>query len=180
MTEGVDWKWIKMISKGIEYDYTGMYRIYIDRKVESVKRKGVGQRFLKEGTDNKGYKQASLYKNNEKKNYLIHRLVAIHLIPNPHNFLEVDHQNQEKDDNSISNLRWCSRATNQRNMTRKRKSDLPRGVYLRPSGKYYAQISINGKYKYLGTYEAKEEASRIYEEAYSETEANELNPTKVT
>jgi len=178
---GADWRWVKMISvEGIEYDYTNMYRIYIDGRIEGVKRKGCRKNiFLKEFTDKKGYKHIQLRKDNKKKSYLIHRLVAIHFIPNPHKFLEVDHKNQEKDDNSIDNLRWCSRATNMRNLTRKRpKNDLPRGVRLTPSGKYQAIIRINGKDKYLGQYEAKEEASRIYKEALSEQMHNELNPNR--
>ena len=175
--EGDDWKWIQMVSKGIEYDYTDKYRIYRDGKVESVERFRVKQNiFLKEATNKKGYKQVKLSKNNEKKHYLIHRLVAIHFIPNPHNFTDVDHKNQEKDDNSISNLRWCSSSTNMRNMTKKRsKHDLPRGVYLRPSGKYQAQIRINGKNKHLGNYKTIEEASCVYEEASLEQITNELD-----
>ena len=179
MTEGVDWKWIEMISKGIEYDYTGMYRIYRDGKVESVKRKGIlKNRFLKEMTHKTGYKYVGLYKDKQSL-YLIHRLVACHFIPNPHNFPMIDHQNEKKDDNSISNLRWCSHATNMRNRTMKRPvNDLPRGVRITSSGKYQTRIKINGKNKCLGTYEAKEEASRIYEEALSEQMHNELNPNR--
>ena len=182
MTEA-DWRWIKMIKDDVEYDYTGMYRIYIDGKVESVKRVRVLKNiFLKEATHNQGYKQVNLSKNGKVKSYLIHRLVAIHFIPNPHNFTEVDHIYQRKYDNRISNLRWCSRATNMRNLTKNRpKHDLPRGVDLTSSGKYRVKITINYKYKHLGCYDTKEEASRIYEEARRETEANELNTTnKVT
>jgi len=173
---GVDWRWIKMIKDDVEYDYTGMYRIYIDGKVQSVKRKGVKQNiFLKEVTAKEGYKYVNLYKDNKGKKYLIHRLFACHFIPNPHNFTDVDHKNQEKDDNSISNLRWCSKATNMRNRTRKRTNDLPRGVMITSSVKYKAHIRINGKLKHLGCYKTKEEASEVYEEALSEQMHNELD-----
>ena len=161
------WKWVKMVSNGVEYDYTDIYRIYKDGKVESVKRKGVKQnRFLKEGTNRDGYKVVDLYKDCKRKTYKIHRLIACHFIPNPNNFPMIDHINEVKDDNRIENLRWCSRATNQRNITNQRKkSDLPRGVCIRPSGKYQVRIMINGENKYLGQYDTKEEASRVYEEA---------------
>ena len=170
MTEGVDWRWIKMIKDDVEYDYTGMYRIYIDGKVESVKRFRVKQNiFLKGSTNNKGYKVVSLNKDGKRKQYYIHRLFACHFIPNPRNFPMIDHINEVKVDNSISNLRWCSSSTNMRNMTKKRsKHNLPRGVHLTPYGKYQAQIRINGKKKHLGTYKTKEEASDIYEEALRE------------
>ena len=172
----VDWRWIKMCVNDIEYDYTNMYRIYRDGKVQSVKRKGIlKNRFLKEMTHKTGYKYVGLYKDKQSL-YLIHRLVACHFIPNPHNFLVIDHKNQEKDDNRIENLRWCSYSTNLRNRTKKRsKHNLPRGVHLIPSGKYIVQITINSKTKYLGTYETKEEASDIYEEVLRKRMNNELN-----
>ena len=174
--EDIDWKWIKISVNGIEYDYTNMYRIYRDGKVESVKRKGVLQsRFLKEATNYPGYKYVHLSKDNKSKNHSIHRLVACHFIPNPHDFSEVDHINRERGDNSIENLRWCSSSTNNRNLTKKRKCDLPRGVYITSSGKYRVRIKINGKNKWLGTYDTIEEASNIYEEATLEQITNELN-----
>ena len=164
------WKWVKMVKDDIEYDYTNMYRIYIDGRVESVKRKRVKQNsFLKERTYKKGYKLVSLSKDGKKKMYLIHRLIACHFIENPHNFPMIDHINQVKDDNRIDNLRWCSNATNNRNCTHKRpKHDLPRGVCITKYGKYQARIMINGKNKSLGNYKTKEEASIIYEEARRE------------
>ena len=65
------WKWVKMVKDDIEYDYTNMYRIYIDGRVESVKRKRVKQNsFLKERTYKKGYKLVSLSKDGKKKMYL--------------------------------------------------------------------------------------------------------------
>ena len=164
-----NWRWIKMCVNDVEYDYTNIYRIYRDGRVESVKRKGVKQRFLKEVTSKTGYKYVNLSKDNEKKKYYIHRLVAIHFISNPRNFPVIDHKNQEKDDNSISNLRWCSHGTNNRNLTTKRpKHNLPRGVNMTPYGKYQTRININYKSKYLGSYETKEEASEVYEEALLE------------
>ena len=112
-----DWRWIKMISKGVDYDYTNMYRIYPDGRVESVKRYGVKQnKFLKERNHN-GYKHVGLSKDGKVKLYLIHRLIACHFIENPHNFPVIDHINQITDDNRIVNLRWCSHSTNMRNIT---------------------------------------------------------------
>ena len=176
MTE-IEWKWINMINeKGVEFDYTNMYKIYIDGRVESMKRRGCKQnRFLNGATNKDDYKRIDLSKDNKRKTYLIHRIIAIHFIPNPHNFPEVDHINQEKDDNRIDNLRWSSRATNMRNQTKKRKCDLPRGVTIRPSGKYEVRISINNKDKYLGQYDTIKEASCVYEEARLEQITKELN-----
>ena len=53
--------------------------------------------------NNHGYKTVAL----QKKKLLVHRLVAIAFIDNPLNKLEVDHINSKRDDNRLSNLRWC-------------------------------------------------------------------------
>ena len=44
--------------------------------------------------------------------YYVHRLIAETLIPNPKELPEIDHINQDKTDNSISNLRWVTRKEN--------------------------------------------------------------------
>ena len=52
-----------------------------------------------------------------KKNYKIHRLVAIQFIPNIKNESSVDHINNNTLDNTVSNLRWCSHQQNIFNAT---------------------------------------------------------------
>ena len=50
-----------------------------------------------------------------RKNFTIHRLVAIHYIPNPENKPEVDHINRIRDDYRIENLRWATKGENDEN-----------------------------------------------------------------
>lgn len=44
--------------------------------------------------------------------YYIHRLIAETLIENPQNYKEIDHIDRDKNNNSVSNLRWVSRSEN--------------------------------------------------------------------
>ena len=51
------------------------------------------------------------------RNYLYHRILARHFIPNPNNLPQVDHIDRNKTNNSIENLRWVSAGENLRNRT---------------------------------------------------------------
>lgn len=60
----------------------------------------------------KGYLTTYLSKNNKQKHYFTHRLVAEAFIPNPNNFLEVNHIDENKQNNNVNNLEWCTRKYN--------------------------------------------------------------------
>ena len=42
----------------------------------------------------------------------VHRLVAKAFIPNPNNYREVNHIDENKDNNNYKNLEWCNREQN--------------------------------------------------------------------
>lgn len=64
---------------------------------------------------NTGYKTICLSKNNIKKSFTIHRLVALTFIENPKNYNEIDHIDRNKLNNHIDNLRWVDRCLNNQN-----------------------------------------------------------------
>lgn len=54
-------------------------------------------------------------------NIRIHKLVATHFIPNPNNLETIDHKDNDKHNNDISNLQWMSRGDNSRKSHRGKK-----------------------------------------------------------
>ena len=95
------------------------YLIYDDGRVWS---KGFDKkhksRYLKHTDNGKGYMYVGLTNENNDKvvNHTIHRLVALHYIPNPNNYKEVDHIDRDKNNNHVSNLRWCNAHINKQNL----------------------------------------------------------------
>lgn len=61
---------------------------------------------------NNGYVITDLSRNGEVKTVHIHRIVAKAFLPNPQNYSEVNHINEDKTDNYYGNLEWCDRTYN--------------------------------------------------------------------
>lgn len=61
-------------------------------------------------TDANGYKRISFVLPNSKKykRYGVHRLVAQAFIPNPDNLPEINHKDEDKTNNHVDNLEWCT------------------------------------------------------------------------
>ena len=86
--------------------YEGLYEVSDQGRVRSLK--SGKERILKPGSDKYGYLMVCLCKNGEKKNLLVHRLVAQAFIPNPDNLPQVNHKDENKTNNYVHNLEWCS------------------------------------------------------------------------
>lgn len=91
--------------------FENLYSVTSCGKVWSHKR----NKFIAIQTTKRGYKTVVLYKDGKSRNYRVNRLVAQAYIPNPLGLPEVDHINEDKNNNSINNLRWVSSAENKAN-----------------------------------------------------------------
>lgn len=84
------------------------YLIFDDGRIYSKYRK----KFLKIFISEDGYCKVHLRINGKPKQYRVHRLVAITFIPNPDNLETVNHKDENKQNNDISNLEWMSKQDN--------------------------------------------------------------------
>ena len=59
-----------------------------------------------------GYYVVNLCKENRMKTFNVHRLVALHFIDNPDNLPQVNHKDECKTNNCVTNLEWCTQQYN--------------------------------------------------------------------
>lgn len=59
-----------------------------------------------------GYCRITLYKDGKRKSFLIHRLVALAFIPNPYDLPLINHKDENKENNQVDNLEWCTATYN--------------------------------------------------------------------
>ena len=85
-----------------------------DGKVYSKKFKSSRFRELKPVRLNTGYYLLGLCYENKRIQILHHRFIADIFIPNPNGYTEINHKDEDKSNNSISNLEWCDREYNMR------------------------------------------------------------------
>jgi hypothetical protein len=106
------------IIKGFEfYSVSNLGRIRrevpgVNAKVGSIKNPQVNK--------TTGYSHVKVRGLDGKRSMAIHRLVAEAFIPNPDGLREIDHIDRDKQNNQVSNLRWCTRRENMANIEGKK------------------------------------------------------------
>ena len=70
------------------------------------------ERILSSCRSKSGYMLVVLCKEGKHINKMVHRLVAESFIPNPQNYTEVNHKDENKLNNNLNNLEWCNRVYN--------------------------------------------------------------------
>ena len=86
-------------------DYEGLYQVSNWGRVKSIK---FGDKILKASKASNGYLMVVLRKNNQSKSFTVHRLVAEAFLENPDNLPCVNHKDECKTHNWLSNLEFCS------------------------------------------------------------------------
>ena len=112
--------------------YEGFYEVSDQGQVRNVKR----SRVVAGSRNHDGYQRLALFRNGQRRFYSVHELVLQAFVgPRPEG-MDACHWDDDKQNNSLSNLRWSSRSENMRDNVRNgnhkeaRKTECPRGHRL--------------------------------------------------
>ena len=97
--------------KEVLYKFRGAeYIVCSDGRILSTKNIGRGgfRKELKQRIDADGYPVITVGDNKHRTVKKVHRIIAESFIPNPDNLPEVDHIDNNKQNNDVSNLRWIT------------------------------------------------------------------------
>lgn len=84
------------------------YQVSSKGRIRNKSTKAIKKTFINE----RGYAIVSLYKEKRLKTFRVHRLVAMAFIDNPNNLPEINHIDECKTNNCVSNLEFCTREYN--------------------------------------------------------------------
>lgn len=141
-------------------EYEGLYKINNRGDVINSNRNTTVSPYI----NHKGYLCIKLSKNNKRRTYGVHQLVAITFLNHKPCKLKlvINHKNLNKLDNYVDNLEIISNRENKTKSHLKSSSKYT-GVYYNNINKsWIADISINGKSKYLGSFKNEEDANLCY------------------
>lgn len=99
--------------------YEGHYQVSNFGRVKSIK---FGKEIILKQNIRGGYYIVNLSKNGIVKTYLVHRLVAEAFIDNTDNLPQVNHKDENKLNNNVDNLEWCTHEYNINYGTRNKKA----------------------------------------------------------
>ena len=136
-----EWKDIK--------GYEGYYQISNFGRVKSLPRDVGSDRCKKESImktslDKDGYENLVLRKNGKQRHFRVNRLVAEAFLENPNNYPQVNHKDEDKTNNNVNNLEWCSAKYNVNYGSRTEKAS--KKVICVTTGKIFKSIAEASKY----------------------------------
>ncbi len=93
--------------------YEGLYEVSNLGRVKSlVNNKGQYREKILTPIIGKGYYRVRLFKNKQNKLYSVHRLVAEAFLDNPNNLPCINHKDENKLNNIVTNLEYCTYSYN--------------------------------------------------------------------
>ena len=115
MTESEIWKDV--------VGYEGLYKVSNKGDIYSVGRislqgRKIGGQSLKPICNKYGYLRVNLCKDGKVKSKYNHRIVAQAFVPNPNNYPAINHKDENKTNNYVENLEWCTYKYNANHGTR--------------------------------------------------------------
>lgn len=110
--------------------YEGLYKVNSNGDVKSINYNRTGQsKLLKCAIDRYGYYIVNLYKNQKRKTFRVHRIVAQAFMPNDDaNNTLINHKDENKLNNRVENLEWCNAKYNINYSIRKYKGVNPKKI----------------------------------------------------
>lgn len=125
---------MKEIFKDIK-GYEGLYQISNFGNVKSLQRdkEKLLRQYIK-----RGYFQVGLSKEGTVAWKSVHRLVAEAFIDNPDNLPQVNHKDEDKTNNRVDNLEWCTADYNNKYGTRTKRA-------TKSNSKPIIQLNLNGE-----------------------------------
>ena len=123
---------------------------FVNEKGEIMGKMG---KILRPAHNKSGYKMVILRKNNRSFAKTVHRIVAETFIENPGNLPEVNHKDENKENNAVENLEWCTHSYNntygtkidRARETKKRNGKSNKKVICIEKGKVYNSITEAAK-----------------------------------
>lgn len=148
------WKKIFFIKNNILYDFSDRYEVSNYGKIRNIKTK----RILKSGTISGGYMGVVLSKNGKTTSFSVHRIVATMFIENPNNLPCVNHKDENRKNNQVENLEWCTYEYNNNYGSHKDKLSI---IQRNDKKKSREIIGINLKTRTILSFPSTMEAERV-------------------
>lgn len=109
--------------------YEGLYQVSskgnvrsLDRMVNSPNGMRMSKGRILKQCKCGSYSKVTLSKSSRVKSYDVHPLVAKAFIPNPNNYPQINHKNENRYDNRVENLEWCTPKYNANYGTRNKRA----------------------------------------------------------